>query len=71
MSGATADGVPVAAGAGDQAAGALGVGVARPGPISVVLGTSGVVFAALERFAADPHARGCTPSATRCRVPGT
>ena len=42
-------GVPVAAGAGDQAAGALGVGVDRPGPVSVVLGTSGVVFAALER----------------------
>ncbi len=51
------DGVPVAAGAGDQAAGALGVGVDRPGPASVVLGTSGVVFVALERFAADPEAR--------------
>jgi len=57
VSGATADGVPVAAGAGDQAAGALGVGVDRPGPVSVVLGTSGVVFAALERFAADPQVR--------------
>ena len=32
VSGTTADGVPVAAGAGDQAAGALGVGVDRPGP---------------------------------------
>jgi xylulokinase len=57
VSGATADGVPVAAGAGDQAAGALGVGVDRPGPLSVVLGTSGVVFAALPSFAADPEAR--------------
>ncbi len=57
VSGETADGVPVAAGAGDQAAGALGVGVDRPGPVSVVLGTSGVVFAALERYAADPQAR--------------
>jgi xylulokinase len=57
VSGATADGVPVAAGAGDQAAGALGVGVDRPGPVSVVLGTSGVVFAALERYAADPQVR--------------
>ena len=56
-SGETADGVPVAAGAGDQAAGALGVGVDRPGPLSVVLGTSGVVFAALDAFAADPEAR--------------
>jgi xylulokinase len=57
VSGTTADGVPVAAGAGDQAAGALGVGVDRPGPLSVVLGTSGVVFAALPKFAADPQAR--------------
>ena len=38
MSGAFGAGVPVAAGAGDQAAGALGVGVDRPGPVSVVLG---------------------------------
>jgi xylulokinase len=57
VSGYTADGVPVAAGGGDQAAGALGVGVDRPGPVSVVLGTSGVVFAALDAFAADPLAR--------------
>ncbi|MGD0198013.1 MAG: xylulokinase [Solirubrobacteraceae bacterium] len=57
LSGETRDGVPIAAGAGDQAAGALGVGVDRPGPLSVVLGTSGVVFAALPRFAADPRAR--------------
>lgn len=56
-SGETREGVPVAAGAGDQAAGALGVGVDRPGPVSVVLGTSGVVFAALERYAADPRGR--------------
>jgi xylulokinase len=57
ISGRTKEGVPVAAGAGDQAAAALGVGVDRPGPLSVVLGTSGVVFAALPRFAADPKAR--------------
>ena len=44
-------------GAGDQAAGALGVGIERPGRLSVVLGTSGVVFAALPAFAADPQAR--------------
>ena len=50
-------GVPVAAGAGDQAAGALGVGVDRPGPASIVLGTSGVVFAASDAFAADERAR--------------
>ncbi len=50
-------GVPVAAGAGDQAAGALGVGVDGPGPLSVVLGTSGVVFAALPGFATEPEGR--------------
>jgi xylulokinase len=57
VSGATAAAIPVAAGAGDQAAAALGVGVDRPGPVSVVLGTSGVVFAALPAFAADQQAR--------------
>jgi xylulokinase len=57
VSGETRGGVPVAAGAGDQAAGALGVGVTAPGPLSVVLGTSGVVFAALPAFAADEGAR--------------
>jgi xylulokinase len=44
-------------GAGDQQAGALGVGVVRPGPLSVVLGTSGVVLAVLPAYAADPQAR--------------
>ena len=57
VSGETADGVPVAAGAGDQAAGAVGVGVDRPGPVSVALGTSGVVFATLPGYAADDEAR--------------
>jgi xylulokinase len=45
------------AGAGDQAAAALGVGIASPGPVSVVLGTSGVVFAVLPSYAAEPEAR--------------
>jgi xylulokinase len=45
------------AGAGDQAAAALGVGVARPGPVSVVLGTSGVVFAALPSYEHDREGR--------------
>jgi xylulokinase len=57
VTGTTPDGVPVAAGAGDQGAGALGVGVDRPGPVSVVLGTSGVVLSALPAYAADPAAR--------------
>ena len=45
------------AGAGDQAAAALGVGIVSPGPVSVVLGTSGVVFAVLPGYRADPQAR--------------
>lgn len=58
VSGHTADGVPVAAGAGDQAAGALGVGVVGAGSaVSIVLGTSGVVFGALPGFAADGEGR--------------
>ena len=44
------------AGAGDQAAGALGVGIDEPGPLSVVLGTSGVVFGVLPGYSADPGA---------------
>ena len=57
ISGRTPTGVPVAAGASDQAAGALGVGVVRPGTVSVVLGTSGVVFSALDGYISDPQAR--------------
>lgn len=48
------DRVPVAAGAGDQAAGALGVGVFRSGEASLSLGTSGVLFVASETFRANP-----------------
>jgi len=44
-------------GAGDQAAGALGMGIDRPGPLSVVLGTSGVVFAVLPAYRPEPEAR--------------
>jgi xylulokinase len=50
-------GVPVAAGAGDCAAAAVGVGAVAPGTLSIVLGTSGVVFATLPAFAAEPRAR--------------
>jgi xylulokinase len=57
VSGETSRGVPVAAGAGDCAAAALGVGVVEPGPVSIVLGTSGVVFSTLPSFAADTRAR--------------
>jgi xylulokinase len=46
---------PDVATAGDQAAGALGVGVAAPGVLSIALGTSGVVFAVLPRYEVDPR----------------
>jgi len=45
------------AGAGDQAAAALGVGIVAPGIVSVVLGTSGVVFAVLPAYVPDEQAR--------------
>jgi xylulokinase len=48
---------PDVATAGDQAAAALGVGIVEPGPVSVVLGTSGVVFAVLPAYAPDPLGR--------------
>jgi xylulokinase len=51
---------PDIAGAGDQAAAAVGVGVIEVGPLSVVLGTSGVVFSTLPAYAADPAARTST-----------
>jgi xylulokinase len=50
-------GIPVVAGAGDQAAGALGMGIARPGAVSVTIGTSGVVFAATAEPLIDPLGR--------------
>ena len=52
-----AKGTPVVAGAGDQAAGAVGMGVVRPGVVSATIGTSGVVFAATDRPARDPLGR--------------
>jgi xylulokinase len=50
-------GTPVVAGAGDQAAGATGMGIVGSGTVSVTIGTSGVVFAATDRPALDPHGR--------------
>ncbi len=50
-------GTPVVAGAGDQAAGAIGMGVVAPGAVSATIGTSGVVFAATDRPAMDPKGR--------------
>jgi len=48
------NGVPVVAGGGDQAAGAVGTGAVVPGLISVSLGTSGVVFSAQDDATYDP-----------------
>ena len=50
-------GTPIVAGAGDQAAGAVGMGITRPGAVSVTIGTSGVVFAATEVPSLDPGGR--------------
>ena len=50
-------GTPVVAGAGDQGAGAVGMGIVRPGMVSATIGTSGVVFAATDRPTLDPQGR--------------
>lgn len=50
-------GTPVVAGAGDQAAGAVGLGITKPGAVSSIIGTSGVVFAATDQAALDPRGR--------------
>ncbi|MGC2582378.1 MAG: xylulokinase [Acidobacteriaceae bacterium] len=56
LTGLTAD-TPVAAGAGDQGAGAVGMGILQPGSVSATIGTSGVVFAATAAPTRDPHGR--------------
>jgi xylulokinase len=50
-------GTPVVAGAGDQAAGAVGMGIVEPGAVSATIGTSGVVFAATDRPSLDSRGR--------------
>lgn len=50
-------GTPVIAGGGDQAAGAVGMGCVTPDKIGVTVGTSGVVFAPLKRYAFEPQGR--------------
>ena len=50
-------GTPVVAGAGDQAAGAVGLGIVSPGAVHATIGTSGVVFARTDRPALDPKGR--------------
>lgn len=46
--------VAVVAGAGDNAAGAIGVGITQPGQAMLSLGTSGVYFAVSDGFSANP-----------------
>lgn len=48
------DPVPVVGGGGDNAAGAVGVGVIRPGDAFLSLGTSGVLFLSGEKFLPNP-----------------
>lgn len=50
-------GTPVAAGAGDQGAGAVGMGILAPGSVSATIGTSGVVFAATDAPTMDKLGR--------------
>ena len=52
-----AAGTPVVAGAGDQGAGAVGMGILEPGSVSATIGTSGVVFAATAAPTRDPLGR--------------
>ena len=50
-------GTPIVAGAGDQGAGAVGMGILKPGSVSATIGTSGVVFAATDAPIRDPLGR--------------
>ncbi len=50
-------GTPVFAGAGDNAAGAIGMGIAAPGMVSATIGTSGVIFAVTEQPKLDLKGR--------------
>lgn len=61
LAGATASGLtvgtPVAAGGGDQATGAVGTGVVDEGIMAATIGTSGVVFAASEKYRVEPEGK--------------
>ena len=50
-------GLPVAAGGGDNAAAAVGVGVVQEGSVSTSIGTSGVLFAHRDEFTPDASGR--------------
>ncbi|MBN2447805.1 MAG: xylulokinase [Phycisphaerae bacterium] len=61
-------GIPVVAGAGDQAAAAVGTGVVKRGVVSATMGTSGVVFAYSDKPV--PNRQGMLQSFCHA-VPGT
>ena len=50
-------GIPVVAGGGDNAAAAIGTGIVREGLISSSIGTSGVLFAHIDKLAYDSQGR--------------
>ena len=50
-------GIPVAAGGGDNAAAAVGTGIVGPGLVNSSVGTSGVLFAHASEFNPDPSGR--------------
>ncbi len=50
-------GTPVVGGGGDQASSAVGNGIVEEGIVSCTIGTSGVVFAHMEKVAYDPAGR--------------
>jgi xylulokinase len=52
-----AQGTPVVAGGGDQAANGVGVGAISEGTVALSLGTSGVIFAATHQPLRDAHGR--------------
>jgi xylulokinase len=50
-------GTPVFAGAGDNAAGAIGAGLVSPGTLGATIGTSGVIFVVTDQPTLDPKGR--------------
>ena len=54
------EGTPVIAGAGDNAASAIGMGIVKPGTVSATIGTSGVVFIVTDKPKLDLKGRAHT-----------
>ncbi|MFM9996236.1 MAG: xylulokinase [Phycisphaerales bacterium] len=67
-----APGTPVAAGSGDNQAGAVGAGVVRPGMVLATLGTSGVIYAPCDQPRKDLGVSGSAGRVhTMCAADGT